>query len=128
MKRQQFISPGSLSRMLQAAAEAWNRQDYQQSIDTLERASRLDPANAGVQLDLGRAYGMRYDYVAAERCFEKAVRIAPEKADMLAMAGLQCRSFSRYEMARHYFERAIQSPGAAVSRSGVPPIHASVQS
>jgi len=99
--------------MMQAAAEAWNRQDYQRSIDTLEKASRLDPANAGVQLDLGRAYGMRYDYASAEKCFEKAVRIAPNKPDMLAMAGLQCRSFSRYEMARHYFERAIESPGAS---------------
>lgn len=113
MKRQQLISQGSLSRMMQAAAEAWNRQDYQQSIDTLERASRLDPANAGVQLDLGRAYGMRYDYAAAEKCFEKAVRVAPNRAEMLAMAGLQCRNFSRYEMARHYFERAIQLPGAS---------------
>ena len=47
--------------------EAWKRLDYQLSIDILERAARMDPANARVALDLGRAYGMRYDYAAAER-------------------------------------------------------------
>ena len=54
--------------------ESWQRRDFQQGIEILERASRLDPANAGILLDLGRFYGKRYDYAAAERCFEKAVR------------------------------------------------------
>ncbi len=99
--------------MLQAATESWNRQDYQQYFDTMERASRLHPANHGLLLDLGAAHGKRYDYAAAERCFEKAVRVAPQKAEALAMAGVHCRAFTRYDLARHYFERAIEDKQAS---------------
>ncbi|MGA2243843.1 MAG: sulfotransferase [Verrucomicrobiota bacterium] len=113
MKRWQLISKGTLARMQQAATEAWNRQDYDESIAILERASRLDPANAGLLLDLGRAHGMRYDCAAAERYFEKAARVAPQRSEVLAVAGLQCRGFSRYEMAKRYFERAMAEPNAS---------------
>src|SRR6266850_3239297 len=113
MKLKKMVSQGSLSRTLQAASESWGRRDYQQYFDIMERASRLDPANHRVLLDLGLAYGMRYDYAAAQRCLEKAIRVAPQKAAVLAMAGTHCRNFGRYEMARHYFERAIEGPGAS---------------
>src|SRR5579871_4541540 len=112
MKPQRLTSQGSITRMMQSAAEAWNRLDYTQSIELMERASKLDPANTGLLLDLGRAYGMRYDCASAERCFEKAAQLSPRKAEVLAMAGTQCRGFNRYEMARHYFERAIAEPGS----------------
>ncbi len=58
MKRQPLIAPGSLNRMLQAAKAAWERSDFQQSIELLERASRLAPANSGILLQLGRSYGL----------------------------------------------------------------------
>jgi tetratricopeptide (TPR) repeat protein len=112
MKRQRFVSQGSLSRMFQEAAEAWKRQDYQQSIETLERAAKLDPAHAGIQLDLARAYGMRYDYSGAERCLEQAVRVASRKVDTLTEAGQRCVEFGSSEMAKRYFERAAQEKGA----------------
>src|SRR6266850_2857388 len=113
MKRPQLISPGSLNRMLQAAQESWGKRDFDAYFETMERASKLDPANHRILLDLGLAYGMRYDYAAAQRCLEKAIRVAPQKAAVLAMAGTHCRNFGRYEMARHYFERAIEGPGAS---------------
>lgn len=106
MKRQRFVSPGSLSRMFQEAAEAWKRQDYQQTLATLERAARLDPANVSIQLDLGRAYGLRYNYAEAERCLEKAVRVAARKVEALTEAGRRCQEFGSYDMAKGYFERA----------------------
>lgn len=112
MKRQRLVSPGSLSRMFQEAAEAWKRQDYQQTIETLERAARLDPANASVHLDLGRAHGLRYNYAEAERCLEKAVRVAIRKAEALTEAGRRCQEFGSYDMAKRYFERAAQESGA----------------
>jgi Tfp pilus assembly protein PilF len=112
MKRQRFVSKGSLSRMFHEAAEAWKRQDYQQSIEILERAAKLDPANDGIQLDLGRAYGMRYDYSGAERCLEKAVRVAPQKVETLIDAGRRCQEFGIPEMANRYFQRAAQEKGA----------------
>jgi len=111
-KRQRFVPQGLLSRLFQEAAEAWKHQDYQQSIETLERAAKLDPANAGIQLDLGRAYGMRYDYSGADRCLEKAVRIAARTPETLAEAGRRCQEFGSAEMARRYFERAAQEKGA----------------
>ena len=108
LKRRALVSQGSLSRMLQAAAESWQRRDFQQSIDILERASRLDPANAGILLDLGRYYGKRYDYAAAERCFEKAVRIAPRKTEALVAVAQQSRDFENYALAERYFHRALE--------------------
>jgi tetratricopeptide (TPR) repeat protein len=112
MKRQSFVSKGSLSRIFKEAAEAWKRQEYQQSIEALERAVKLDPSNASIHLDLGRAYGMRYDYSGAERCLEKAVRVASRKVETLTEAGRRCVEFGSSEMAKRYFERAAEEPGA----------------
>ncbi len=113
MKRMRMISEGALARLRQGATEAWRRQDYPQYFKIMEQASRQDPANPGLLLDMGAAYGMRYDYAAATQCFDKAVRIAPSRNDVLVMAGTQCRGFDRYEMARMYFERAVKEPGAS---------------
>lgn len=107
MRRAQLVSKGSLARMVQTAIGAWERQDFPEYFEVMERACRLDPANHRLLLDLGTAYGMRYDYPAAERCFEKAVRVAPDPGNTLTMAGTQCRNFSRHELARTYLERAI---------------------
>src|SRR5690349_19297088 len=111
MKRPRLVSQGSLARLFQAAAEAWRRQAYQETIELLERANRLDPANLTVLFDLGRAQGLRYDYAAAERSLEKAVRIAPRKAEALAEAGRRCQEFGHYEMATRYFERTSVEKG-----------------
>jgi tetratricopeptide (TPR) repeat protein len=118
MKRPQLVSSGSLDRMVKAAEESWIHKDFQQSIETLERASRLDPGNFMILLMLGRYHGLRYNYIAAERCFEKAIRIAPAKSAALTMAGEKCRSFARQDMAERYFKQALEQndvlPGAFV--------------
>src|SRR5687767_8959062 len=113
MKRQRLVPQGTLSRLFEEAAEAWRRQAYEETIQLLERASRLDPANAGVLLDLGRAYGLRYDYAAAERCLERAVRLAARKPEALAEAGRRAQEFGHYEMATRYLETASQQKGAS---------------
>lgn len=117
MKSALSSSQQKLDRVFQSAAEAINRLDYQECIDTLERASRMHPGNPRILLELGRVHGMRYNYAAAERCFENAVRVASKRTDSLAMAGVHCRGFGRYEMARSYFERAIKQPGASPDSS-----------
>jgi tetratricopeptide (TPR) repeat protein len=94
--------------MLKAARESWKLKDFQQSIAILERASRLVPGNFIIPLELGCYYGLCYDYAAAERCFEKAIRIAPTKAMGLAMAGEKCRGFPKPDMAEHYFKLALE--------------------
>jgi len=99
--------------MLQAAATAWNSKKFQEGIEIMERASRLDPANVGILLDLGRWQGLRYNYSAADQCFEKAARIAPNKAEALAIAGMNSRDFSNFEMAERYYLRALEQKNVA---------------
>jgi tetratricopeptide (TPR) repeat protein len=113
MKRPQLIAPGSLNRMLREANEAWACSDFQQCFELLERASRLDPANPSILMQLGQSYGRRYDYAAAERCFEKAVRVAPNKVGALVMAGRLSVDFAGTQLAERYFQRAIEQNGAS---------------
>src|SRR5947209_8136569 len=101
MKQPQLVSKGSLQRTLHAASEAWNKRQFEQYFELMERAARQAPANSHILLDLGLAYGVRYDFPQATRCFEKAVRVAPNKTEALIVAGTHCRNFGRYEMARH---------------------------
>jgi tetratricopeptide (TPR) repeat protein len=112
MKRQRLVSKGSLSRLFKEAAEAWRKQEYQATIEILERAARLDPANASILLDLGRAYGLRYDYTSAERCLEKATRVSPKKAETLTEAGRRCQEFGHYRMATAFLARAVEEKDA----------------
>jgi tetratricopeptide (TPR) repeat protein len=113
MKRPQLVSPGSLNRMLQSANEAWERRDFQQSFELLERASRLDPANSRILLQMGQQYGRRCDYAAAERCFEKAVRVAPRKTEVLATAARLSVDFASHQLAEHFFRLALEQKDAS---------------
>ena len=63
-----MISDGAMARLRLSAVDAWRRRDYPQYFRIMERANRQDPANPKILLDMGSAYGMRYDYPAAERC------------------------------------------------------------
>jgi tetratricopeptide (TPR) repeat protein len=107
MKRPQLLSAGSVSRMRKAAEECWARKDFPQAIEILQRASRLDPANATLLVELGRLQGLRYDYTAAIQSFDKAVRVAPRKAETLALAGEKSCEFASSKLAEDYFERAL---------------------
>ncbi len=107
LKRSSLVSQGSVFRMIQTADEAWKRRDFQQCFESLERASRLDPANPGLLFMLGQRYGLRYDYAAAERCFDKAVRLAAKKSEALATAGQLSADFASHQVAEHYFQQAL---------------------
>jgi tetratricopeptide (TPR) repeat protein len=113
MKQRGSISKGSVEPLLQQAAEAWNRQDYEKSIELLERAQSRDPSNPSVLLDLGRAYGMRYDYAKAEDYLEMAIRASPRRTETIVAAGRRCQEFASDQMAWRYFERAAEQPDAS---------------
>ena len=108
MKRSSLVSQGSLTRIFQAADEAWKRCDFQPAIEMMERASRLAPSNAIIWLDLGRMHGLRYDYAAAERCFEQALRVAPKKSEALVLASQHSRNFNNLSLAESYLKRALE--------------------
>jgi tetratricopeptide (TPR) repeat protein len=112
MKPPQPVSKDSLNRMLAGADTAWRQGDFQKSLDLLEQAGQLDPANFHIQLQLGQSYGFRYDQVAAERCFEKAVSVAQNQAQVLATAGRLATDINNPQLAGRYFQRAIRAKDA----------------
>ena len=93
---------------LQQAAAAWQVRDFTQYFEKMQRALRVEPANHRILLDLGLACGIRYDYAAAAQYFDRAVRLAPHKSNALIMAGTYSRNFSRFDLARNYFEQAAE--------------------
>src|SRR5438552_6867155 len=104
----------AIQRLYRESEEAWGRQDYQKSISLIERATRKEPYNPSLLLDLARAYGRRYDFPAAERCLEKAVQISTERAHTLGEAGRICLEFDNTDMALGYLARASQKKGVSL--------------
>ncbi len=99
-----------LTRRLQEAEAAWNRKDFPACIETLESARRLAPANTSIILQLGRIHGLRYDYAAAERCFEQALRLSPQKTAMHTAIAEHCQQFRNPDLAEHHLRHAIAQP------------------
>ena len=98
----------AVNQLLREAEEAWGRQDYQKSIQLIEQATRKEPLNPGLQLDLARAHGLRYDLQSAEACIEKAVQLSSSRAQTLGDAGRICLEFEQVDLAIRYLERASQ--------------------
>jgi len=94
--------------MLAKAAAAWQRNEHDQSIEILKRASQMAPDEHRILLDLGRCYGSRFDYAAAEQCFEKAIRVSRWDTSAFITAGTHSTVFNQHEMAKNYFERALK--------------------
>src|SRR5712671_5346390 len=115
MSRPHLNKPNpAIQRLYRESEEAWGRQDYQKSISLVEQATRKDPRNPSLLLDLARAYGRRYDFPAAERCLEKAVEISKDRAQTLEEAGRVCLDFDDIGMALGYLARASQKKGVSV--------------
>jgi len=106
MKRPQLVSKGTLARLLNAADEAKKKREFEQCTELLERATRLDPGNPILLLNLGHALGTRFDYPAAQTAFERAIRISPRKAEAFAAAGFRARDFGNHKLAEHYYRLA----------------------
>src|SRR2546423_310747 len=104
----------ALQRLYRESEQAWAGQDYQKSISLIERATRKEPHNPSLLLDLARAHGRRYDFPAAERTIEKAVQISKDRAHTLGEAGRICMEFDELDMAVGYLARASQKKGVSV--------------
>jgi tetratricopeptide (TPR) repeat protein len=111
---QPSLQQNPLRKVFQDFEAAWKNQDYRRSIRILERASQKFSNDPTLFLDLGRAHGMRYDYVEAERCFDRAIRISGNKAAAFVAAGLHCVTIGRLEIAERYFERTLQCNGDSI--------------
>jgi tetratricopeptide (TPR) repeat protein len=104
----------AIQRLYREAEEAWAMQDYQKSINLIEQATRKEPYNPKLLLDLARAYGRRYDYSSAERYMEKAAQISKDRTHTLEEAGRICCEFDNVEMALGYLQRASQKKDVSV--------------
>lgn len=107
-----MVSNNALARLYQAADEARRRLDFQQCIEILERASRLDPANVILLLNLGHAHGKNFDFAAAECLFERALRIAPKKTEASIAAAIRARDFGSSVLAERYNRLAAEQKDA----------------
>jgi tetratricopeptide (TPR) repeat protein len=112
LKRPSLVSQGSITRMLQDAEGALRRMDFQQNLELLERARKLDSANPGILLELGRAHGMRFNYSAAEDCFEKAVQLSDRKSETLIAAAMKSSGFRNQDLTGRYRQRAAEQKDA----------------
>ena len=115
MSRPHLKKPNpAIQRLYRESEAAWGQQDYQKSISLIERATRKEPYNPSLLLDLARAYGRRYDFPAAERYLEKAVEISKDRAHTLEEAGRICLEFDDLDMAIACLARASQKKGVTV--------------
>ena len=105
----------AIQRLYREAEEAWGQQDYQKSISLMEQATRKEPYNPSLLLDLARACGKRYDFPAAERYIEKAVQISKDRAHTLGEAGQIGLEFDNIDMAVGYLQRASQKKGVSIN-------------
>ena len=103
-----------IQRLYRQAEQAWEQQDYQKSISLIEQATRKEPFNPSLFLDLARACGKRYDFPAAERGIEKAVQTSKNRARTLEEAGQVCLEFDNIEMAIGCLQRASQKKGVSI--------------
>src|SRR6185437_10336521 len=112
MKRPQFVSNNALVRLFQSAEEARRRLDFQQCVEILERAGRLDPANPTLLLNLGHAHGKNFDFAKAENSFERALRLSPQKTEALAAAAMRAHDFGNATMSERYYRLASEQKDA----------------
>jgi tetratricopeptide (TPR) repeat protein len=104
----------SITRLIHEAEEAWAGQDYRKCIARMKEASRLDPNNPSLLLQVARAHGLRYDYLAAEKWIERAVQAWPQRAEALTEAGRTCLEFDQVDLATRYLERASHEPDVTI--------------
>src|SRR5580765_6905867 len=104
----------AIERLYREAEEAWENQAYQKSISLIEKATRKEPQNPSLLLNLARAYGRRYDYPSAERYIKKALQISTNRVHTLGEAGKTCMEFDNFDMALTYLQRASQQEGVTI--------------
>lgn len=104
-----------IQRLCREAQESWKRQDYQRGIVLMEQAIRRQPSNPGLHFNLALAHGRRYDFPAAERCLEKALRVSNGRVQILEEAARICSSFTNLDFMLRYLERASRKKGVSIN-------------
>ena len=98
----------AFARICAEAAQHLKVGDYVPAIELLERAHRLDPADSRIALDLGYANAMAYDFAAAERWFDRAIQLAPERTGMLMAIAERWSDVRQFDASGRIFERVLE--------------------
>ena len=102
LKRPQLVPNSSVVKLFREAELALQQKDFEKNMELLERARKLDPANPAILLQMGRSHGLRFNYAAAEECFEKAIQLSSHKTEIMAMAGMRSWDFFNPELTERY--------------------------
>ena len=96
--------------MFAEAGQYLERGDFAPAIEILGRAQRLDPANHRLALDLGYTHALAYDFGEAERWFEKAIQLAPNKTAVLMAIADHWSDVRHFDAASRAFEQVLEQP------------------
>ncbi|MCB1094547.1 MAG: sulfotransferase [Verrucomicrobiae bacterium] len=88
------------------AVLAWQEHRYDEAIVLFERALQQKPNNVQLLLDLGRAYGLRYDYDKADEYLGRALKLSPDSPRAMFAIGETYRKIARFDRAAEYFRKA----------------------
>ena len=101
----------------QRAVRAWDAGDYDAALKLFEQDQRKRPGQVEPLLDLGKSYGLRYDYPRAEQCLEKALKLSGANPACLGMVGEIYHAFSQFDRAEDYLCKALEAGGDSARAS-----------
>ncbi len=82
------------------------KNDLDNAIEYLERASELEPGNIDIINDLGLAYGLSNQYTNALNTFLAALQFKPNDKQLHINIGLSYQNLGNEEKAKQYFAKA----------------------
>ena len=86
-----------------------NEQRYQDGIPELKKALTLDPKNAGIYLELSRAYFFAKDRGAAENMLHQGLAADPGSLDLMAALGDFNLSIGKSDLAEASYKKVIDT-------------------
>ena len=116
--RKGMVVAGALLLVAYGARTLWRNRDYADELSLFEKTRRYTPESFLVNSDLGALYLARHRPQEAIPLLEKANRIAPKRAGVLANMGMAYRDLGEYDKAISYYLKAIEAePSAAFYNS-----------
>lgn len=97
-----------LTQLSSLASEAMRRREYGQCIELLEEASKLAPKNWNLLINIAQLFITRYEFEAAEKYFEKAIRVSKDEGSICSLAAPAFFNARQNEIAIKYLKRLLR--------------------
>jgi len=102
------MSTKKFDQLVNLANEAGQKGDWQQALDNLRKANRVQPDQAGVLSGMGTCYLELLDYPKALECFLQTAALLPTNADVQNNLGLVYQLNGRDQDALAAHQKAVQ--------------------